>query len=60
MFGRPRVLVFRINTRSAAWSLGMDRFPKVLNNMGVAMEVACFSHRKIGKRSIKPGQRAYN
>ena len=28
--------------------------------MGVAMEVARFSHRKIDKRSTNPGQRAYN
>ena len=35
-------------------------FPQVLKNMGVAMEVVRFSHGKIDKRSINPGQRAYN
>ena len=35
-------------------------FSKVLQDMGVAMEIECFSHRKIDKCSINPGQCAYN
>ena len=33
---------------------------RVLADMEVAMEVACFSHRTIDKRSVNPGLRAYN
>ena len=36
-----------MTTRTAAWSLGIDRSPEVLKYMKIAVNIACLSHREI-------------
>ena len=68
MFGHPTWNTFPLVTPNSrflnnhTYSRKVTRygpFSKVVQDMGVAMEVAYFSHREIDKCSINPGQRAY-
>ena len=69
MFGHPTRNAFAL-VSPICWLLNDETYrrvvtrngpdPQVLEDMKVAMEVACFSQKTIDKRSINPGQRAYN
>ena len=69
MFGHPTRDAFALvspNSRflnNHTYSCVVTRYgplPQILKDMGVAMEVARLNLRNIDKRSINPGQRAYN
>ena len=49
-----RLVGFSMTTRTAVWSLGMDRSPELSHTR--AVEVSCFSNREKDKCSVNPGQ----